>query len=80
MPIMSYLAYPQEGKMIELKNALSALPGCQVIPASNRNVVVLVTDTQDEITENELQEHLKLLPSLQFLGLVSGIQETNAME
>ncbi len=78
MPIMSYLAYPMDGRRDELLEALRALPGCEVLPAENRDLVVLVTDTPDRAAEQALQERLQDLPSLQCLALVSGYAEPDA--
>lgn len=75
MPIFSYLAMPQTKSRESLCSELSALPYCEVIPAENQDVVVLVTDTPDDITEKKLQETLKSLPSLQSLSLAFGYDE-----
>jgi hypothetical protein len=48
VPIKSYLAYSVTGRRDALARALAALGGCEVIPASNRDVLVLVTDTPDD--------------------------------
>lgn len=75
MPIFSYLAMPQENARKSLCSELSALSYCEVIPAENQDVVVLVTDTPDDIAERKLQETLKSLPSLQSLSLAFGYDE-----
>lgn len=75
MPIFSYLAIPQEGARDKLCTDLAALEFCQVIPAENQNVVVLVTDTPDEIIEKKLQKTLKEMQSLQSLSLTFGYDE-----
>ena len=72
MPILSFLALPQAGGMEELCADLSALQYCEVIPAENQEVVVLVTDTPDDNAEKELQTALKKLPSLQSLSMTFG--------
>ena len=72
MPIKSYLAYPQRGRRDELAAALGRLDSCQVVPALNRDVLVLVTDTPDEAAEAALETALATLPALQGLGLVAG--------
>ena len=72
MPIFSYLAYPVEGAKEQLLNDLSALDFCEVTPAENENVLVLVTDTPDEESEKQLQEKLKTLKSLESLGMNFG--------
>jgi nitrate reductase NapAB chaperone NapD len=72
MPILSYLVLPQAGAMEQLCADLSAMECCEIIPADNQEVVVLVTDTPDEDTEKTLQKTLKNLPSLQSLSMTFG--------
>ncbi len=75
MPIFSYLAIPKDGAREDLCVELSRIDHCQVIPAENRDVVVLVTDTPDEALEKELQKKLKGLKSLHSLSLSFGYNE-----
>lgn len=75
MVIKSYLAYPIEGKLIELEQALREMGGCEVVPATNRNLLVLVTESKDEKTEKVLAARLHNLPALQALALVSAYNE-----
>ena len=72
MPILSYLVLPQAGAMEQLCTDLSAMECCEIIPSDNQEVVVLVTDTPDEETENTLQKTLKKLPSLQSISMTFG--------
>ncbi|CAM1365771.1 hypothetical protein [Tenacibaculum soleae] len=72
MPIKSYLAHPHEGKKEELKKALAVINGCEIIPAENKNVLVLVTETKDDIEDKSLKETIETLDSLKLLALVSG--------
>ena len=72
MPIFSYLAYPVPGAKQQLLEDLAALDFCEVTPAENNEILVLVTDTPDEETENKLQEKLKTLKSLESLGMTFG--------
>lgn len=71
MPIKSYLAYPQNGKKDALLKALGHFPECEVVPAENQDVIVVVTDTATQQQEKRVEEALKQLPSLAHLGLVS---------
>ena len=75
MPIFSYLAIPRDGAKATLCADLAALAHCRVMPADNHDVIVLITDTPDEATEEALQETLKNLPSLQSLDLAFGYDE-----
>lgn len=72
MPIKSYLAHPKEGKKEDLLMALSKINHCEVIPAQNKDVIVLVTDTESEIEENILKEKLEAIESLKLFSMVSG--------
>jgi nitrate reductase NapAB chaperone NapD len=72
MPVFSYLAYPVRGAKEELLNDLSALDHCEVMPAENEEVLILVTDTPDEEKEKALQKNLRKLKSLQSLSMTFG--------
>lgn len=72
MPITSYLAHPQEGKKSELIKALTSFNECEVIPAENKDVLVVVAETQDAEEEKILKEKIEALDSLKLLALVSG--------
>ncbi len=75
MPIFSYLALPREGSRKALCTELSNLDYCQIIPAENKDIVVLVTDTPDEDIERSLQKKLKNIDSLQSLSLAFGYDD-----
>jgi hypothetical protein len=84
MPINSYLAYPVKGRrdalaetLRALAETLRALEGCQVIPAVNRDLLVVVTDTPDEVAEEALQGALARLEFLEGLALVAGFGGTD---
>ena len=72
MPVFSYLAYPAIGAKKELLDELAALNYCEVTPAENDELIILVTDTPDEKREKELQKKLKNLKSLRSLGMTFG--------
>jgi hypothetical protein len=75
MPIKSYLAYPVRGRRNELAAALRRLPGCQVVRAINRELLVLVTDTPDERAEEALARALAGVSALEGLGLVAALAD-----
>ncbi len=75
MPIFSYLAIPKEGSKESLCAELAALEYCQIVPAENQDVVVLVTDTPDVQREGILQDTLKKLQFLQSLSMSFGYDE-----
>ncbi len=72
MPVFSYLAYPAPGALEQLLKDLGDLDHCEVTPANNEQILILVTDTPDEKTEQALQKRLKELKSLESLGMTFG--------
>lgn len=80
MPIFSYLAIPKNGAKQALSSEIAALDNCEIIPADNQDVIVLVTDTPDETAEEELQDNLKNLQSLQSLSLAFGCDTSEQQE
>lgn len=77
MPIFSYLAIPTEGNKDALCAALEATNYCEVIPAENQEVVILITDTPDKETDKQLQAQLKNLSYLQSLSMTYGHADEN---
>lgn len=75
MPVFSYLAIPKKGLKDSLCTELAALEYCQIIPAQNQDVIVLVTDTPDVEREESLQHQLKNISTLQSLSLSFGYDE-----
>ena len=72
MPVFSYLAYPTRGNKEHLFRELSKLEYCEVVPADREEVLVLLTDTPDEMREKELQEQLAKIKYIQALTLTFG--------
>ncbi|MEI6865400.1 hypothetical protein [Flavicella sp.] len=72
MPIKSYLAHPQEGKKSELMQTLTSLNYCNVISAENKDLLILITDTESNSQEDDLQEKLNKIKNIKLLALVSG--------
>ena len=68
---MSYLAYPAKDKKMDLANELNRLGSCQAMVSTNRDLVILVTDTASDRDEEKLQEKLQETPYLAGLALVS---------
>lgn len=72
MPIKSYLAHPHEGKKKELIHAISQIDECEVIPAENKDILVVVTETNNKQEEESLKLKLDAIDSLKLLAMVSG--------
>ena len=75
MPVFAYLAMPVKGAKETLSAELKALPYCEIIPADNADVLVLVTDTPNEKAQHDLQEQLQKIPSLQSLSMTFGCSD-----
>lgn len=72
MPIKSYILHCEDNKKEILKKELLKLSNCEIIPAENQEVIVLVTDTDSEETDKELYNQLLSLKGLKHMSLVSG--------
>lgn len=72
MPINSFIARPKPGQLNQLIKALQFHPECEIITASNEELVVIVTETKNKHADLELQEKLNQIESLQLLSMVSG--------
>jgi len=75
MPIKSYILHSQEGEKEELLKQLQNLSNCEVIPAQNHEIIVLVTDTDTEESDKELYNKLLEMQGLKHLSLVSGFDD-----
>ncbi len=75
MTIQSYLVYPNPGQEDQSRTALSGIPGCELLAAKNRPVLVLVTETPDRPAQRELERRLESLSDLAHFALVSGWTE-----
>ena len=72
MPIKSYVLHCEENSKEILLKELQKLSNCEVIPAENHEVIVVVTDTESEETDTELYNQLLEMKGLKHLSLVSG--------
>lgn len=72
MPIKSYLVHPQDGKKGILIDKLTSLDHCEVVPAENKELLILVTETDSKSEEETLREQLDNIGDIKHLALVSG--------
>ena len=75
MPVKSYIVFPHEGKKQELSKALSKLRWCEVLPAENEQLLVMVTDTSSDKEEEECLTQIQQIAELDHYTLVSGFEE-----
>lgn len=72
MPICSYLVAPDDGRRNEVALALRRIPGCDVVSAENRDLLLLVTDTADLDAEAALRARVEAVPGVRGLVLAFG--------
>ena len=72
MPIKSYVLHCENNQKEILLNELQKLQNCEVIPAKNHEVIVVVTDAATEELDQELYNQLLEIKGLKHLSLVSG--------
>ena len=72
MPIKSYLAHPEEGQKEALIQALSKIDHCDVIPSENKDLLIVVTDTENKTDDEKVKESIESIKSLKLLAMVSG--------
>lgn len=70
--IQSYVVHPAAGRGAEVTAAFTAIPGCEVFPAENRPVLVLVTETLNRAAQRELEQRLEAVEDVAHMALVSG--------
>ena len=72
MPICSYVVVPMPGTAQSTQAALSEIQGCQVVPAENRDVLLLVTETDSSEEDRVLRNRLYDVPGIQALLMTFG--------
>ncbi len=75
MPIKSYIVFPAKGKKDLLRRQLASMAGCEVIPALNKDVLILVTETFGKQEEDTLMASLEKIKEIEHLSLVSGYSD-----
>jgi len=72
MPVCSYLVIPERGAAEQVAVRLRSLPGCDVAPAENRGLLLLVTDTPGPEEDNALRNRLEGMEGIHALILAFG--------
>lgn len=72
MPICGYVVVPRPGELNATSQALSRIQGCEVVPAKNRDVLLLVTDTYSGDEDRELRRQLDAVPGIQAVLMTFG--------
>ncbi|WP_420316147.1 chaperone NapD [Ekhidna sp.] len=74
MPIKSYIIIPQSDQKQRLVEEISQLDGCEIHPAENQEVLVLVTDTDSENEDKRLFTQIESNQNIKHISLVSGYE------
>ena len=72
MLLKSYLVYPRPGGREQLLSALSLLPECEVIPADNHDLFIVITTTASREEDQRLEDTISSLDGFCNMALVSG--------
>jgi nitrate reductase NapAB chaperone NapD len=75
MTVQSYLVYPETGRLEAVSQILSEIPSCEVIRAANRDLLILVTETDDAQAQKQLEARIEELAGVECVALVSGWTE-----
>lgn len=75
MPVKSYLAFPMDSQKEALKVELEKIEGCDVIKAENKEVLVVITESPDEKTDEALLVKIRDIKHLKHISLVSGFKD-----
>lgn len=75
MPIKSFIVFPSPGQKEPLQKELSNMKECSIVPSENKEVFVLVTDTQTEKEEETLLSQINELEAVDQLSMVAGYNE-----
>lgn len=72
MLLKSYLLYARPGGREQLLEALFLIPECEVIPASNQDLFIVITATATAEEDQRLEETIAALNGFGNMALVSG--------
>lgn len=75
MAIQSFLVYTKPGHKAAVCSALAALPGAEVSPSDNRDLVILVTESKDKTATQCFESTLESLGGVDGFALVAGYSE-----
>jgi nitrate reductase NapAB chaperone NapD len=76
MSIISYLTVPKKGQMDLLKQKLLNLPHCEFIEAESDEILIVVTDTDNNYKDQLIYEQLRQIDEIQNLTMVFGHNDT----
>ncbi len=72
MPVCSYLVFPKPGRSAQAAASLARLPGCDVTGAEGHDVLVLVTSSTEDASEETLRGAIEAVDEVECLALSFG--------
>lgn len=76
MPIKSYLVYTEPHEKEEVSYKIAEIKGCEVIPSENKDLIVLVTETENKATDELLLSTIENMKGIAHIAMVSGFNES----
>ena len=80
MPICGYVVLSEPGAASSLSARLASLPGCEVVRAENRDLLLLVTESSDRSEDTLLRERVEAMDGVSALILTFGDVDPNEAE
>ena len=77
MPICGYVVLSEPGAAPALSARLASLPGCEVVRAENRDLLLLVTEASDRREDTALRERVEATDGVAALILTFGDVDPN---
>jgi nitrate reductase NapAB chaperone NapD len=69
MPVCSYIVHVKENKLPDVSIELETKDECTVYPAQNKEMLILVTETSDDNSEDKLKEKLNEITDIECMAL-----------
>lgn len=80
MSIISYLAVPKTGQINQLKQKITAIESCEYIESDSDEVLIVITDAENNYRDQIIFEQLRQLDEVQNLTMVFGHSEDENQE
>lgn len=75
MAIQSFLVYTKPGCRADVSASLAKLPGTEVLPADNADLVILVTESAGKAGTQSLERAMEALDGVDGFALVAGYSD-----
>lgn len=69
MPILSYVVFTLETKKEVVVEKLNGIEGCSAVPADNKDLIILVTETESDEKDKQLQQQIGEIEEIQCLSM-----------